>query len=121
VTTLSQDDDYSVRKNFPKTVVWLVILIFVMGLLAGGFILGAVHNAILLVVVVVLFVIVAALVVWNMCGGRRYIVEFTARYPDADLRTAKNGQYVKVSGVCTGCFHFFVCMFSICVLLLHSV
>ncbi|KAG6760599.1 hypothetical protein POTOM_037122 [Populus tomentosa] len=101
VTTLSQDDDYSVRRNFPKTVVWLVILIFVMGLLAGGFILGAVHNAILLVVVVVLFVIVAALVVWNMCGGRRYIVEFTARYPDADLRTAKNGQYVKVSGVVT--------------------
>uniref|UniRef100_A0A6M2F7N4 Ubiquitin-specific protease family C19-related protein n=1 Tax=Populus davidiana TaxID=266767 RepID=A0A6M2F7N4_9ROSI len=101
VTTLSQDDDYSVRRNFPKTVVWLVILIFVMGLLAGGFILGAVHNAILLVVVVVLFVIVAALVVWNMCGGRRYIVEFTAQYPDADLRTAKNGQYVKVSGVVT--------------------
>jgi len=115
VTTLSQDDDYSVRKNFPKTVVWLVILIFVMGLLAGGFILGAVHNAILLVVVVVLFVIVAALVVWNMCGGRRYIVEFTARYPDADLRTAKNGQYVKVSGVCTGCFHFFcACLVSVC-------
>ncbi|XP_061976310.1 uncharacterized membrane protein At1g16860-like isoform X2 [Populus nigra] len=98
VTTLSQDDDYSVRKNFPKTVVWLVILIFVMGLLAGGFILGAVHNAILLVVVAVLFVIVAALVVWNMCRGSRSIIEFIARYPDTDLRTAKNGQYVKVSG-----------------------
>nr|APR64450.1 hypothetical protein [Populus tomentosa] len=101
VTTLSHDDDYSVRKNFPKTVVWSVILIFVMGLLAGGFILGAVHNAILLVVVAVLFVIVAALVVWNMCRGSRSIIEFIGRYPDTDLRTAKNGQYVKVSGVVT--------------------
>jgi hypothetical protein len=116
VTTLSQDDDYSVRRNFPKTVVWLVILIFVMGFLAGGFILGAVHNAILLIVVVVLFVIVAGLVVWNTCWGRRYIMEFTARYPDTDLRAAKNGQYVKVSGVCSRCFHllFFMCMLDIC-------
>ncbi|KAJ6323294.1 hypothetical protein OIU77_013008 [Salix suchowensis] len=101
VTTLSQDDDNSLRRNFPKTVLWLVILIFVMGFLAGGFILGSVHNAILLIVVVVLFVIVAALVVWNTCWGRRYIMEFTARYPDTDLRAAKNGQYVKVSGVVT--------------------
>ncbi|KAJ6767499.1 hypothetical protein OIU74_021381 [Salix koriyanagi] len=30
-----------------------------------------------------------------------YIMEFTARYPDTDLRAAKNGQYVKVSGVVT--------------------
>jgi len=124
VTTLSHDDDYSVRKNFPKTVVWSVILIFVMGLLAGGFILGAVHNAILLVVVAVLFVIVAALVVWNMCRGSRSIIEFIGRYPDTDLRTAKNGQYVKVSGVCTGCFHcsFFyvdVCLISLCYFCIH--
>ncbi|KAJ6428622.1 hypothetical protein OIU84_020319 [Salix udensis] len=40
-------------------------------------------------------------VVWNTCWGRRYIMEFTARYPDTDLRAAKNGQYVKVSGVVT--------------------
>jgi hypothetical protein len=87
-----------------------------MGFLAGGFILGAVHNAILLIVVVVLFVIVAGLVVWNTCWGRRYIMEFTARYPDTDLRAAKNGQYVKVSGVCSRCFHllFFMCMLDIC-------
>ncbi|KAJ9139567.1 hypothetical protein P3X46_030292 [Hevea brasiliensis] len=99
VTTLGQDDDYSFRRSFPKKVLWLVILIFVMGLLAGGFILGAVHNAILLVVVVVLFSAVAALLFWNMSWGRRAIIEFIAHYPDADLRTAKNGQYVKVSGV----------------------
>ncbi|KAJ9164499.1 hypothetical protein P3X46_024069 [Hevea brasiliensis] len=101
VTALSQDDDYSFMRSFPKTVLWLVILIFVMGFLAGGFILGAVNNAILLIVVVVLFGAVAALLVWNMFWGRKAIIEFIACYPDADLRTAKNGQYVKVSGVVT--------------------
>ncbi|KDP25057.1 hypothetical protein JCGZ_22592 [Jatropha curcas] len=101
VTTLSQDDDYSFMRNFPRTVLWLVILIFVMGFLAGGFILAAVHNAILLVVVVVLFGAISALFVWNICWGRRATIEFITHYPDADLRTANNGKYVKVSGVVT--------------------
>ncbi|GAV81369.1 hypothetical protein CFOL_v3_24826 [Cephalotus follicularis] len=101
VTTLSQDDDYVFRKNFPKPVVWLVIMIFLMGFIAGGFILGAVHNAILLIVVGVLFTGVAALFSWNTFSGRTAIVDFIAHYPDVDLRTAKNGQYVKVSGVVT--------------------
>ncbi|KAG5239438.1 balbiani ring family protein [Salix suchowensis] len=61
VTTLSQDDDNSLRRNSRKQYY----------------------------------------VVWNTCWGRRYIMEFTARYPDTDLRAAKNGQYVKVSGVVT--------------------
>ncbi|KAK3000566.1 hypothetical protein RJ639_021976 [Escallonia herrerae] len=101
VTTLSQDDDYSFKRNFPRPVLWSMILLFVMGFIAGGFILGAVRNAILLIVVVVLFVIVAALFTWNTCWGRKAIIDFIARYPDAELRTAKDGQYVKVSGVVT--------------------
>ncbi|KAJ7962675.1 Ubiquitin-specific protease family C19 protein [Quillaja saponaria] len=53
VTTLSQDDEFSFRRNFPKPIMWSAI--------AG----------------------------------------FISHYPDAELRTAKNGQYVKVSGVVT--------------------
>ncbi|PKI52685.1 uncharacterized membrane protein At1g16860-like isoform X1 [Punica granatum] len=101
VTTLSHDDDYSFKRNLPKSILWSVILIFVMGFIAGGFILGAVHNAILLIVVVILFGLVAALFTWNTCWGRKAITGYIARYPDTDLRTAKNGQYVKVSGVIT--------------------
>lgn len=101
VTTLSQDDDFSFKRNFPKLILWSIILIFVMGFIAGGFILGAVHNAILLVVVVVLFGIVVALFTWNTCWGRRATIGFISRYPDSELRTAKDGQYVKVSGVVT--------------------
>ncbi|PIA43759.1 hypothetical protein AQUCO_01800071v1 [Aquilegia coerulea] len=98
VTHLSQEDDYSFKRSFPKSILWAVILLFLMGFIAGGFILGAVHNAVLLIVVVILFGTVAALFIWNTCWGRRAITGFIARYPDAELRTAKDGQYVKVSG-----------------------
>ncbi|XP_061339582.1 uncharacterized membrane protein At1g16860-like [Gastrolobium bilobum] len=101
MTILSLDDEYSFGRNFPKPILWSVILIFVMGFIAGAFILGAVHNPILLIVVVVIFGAVAALFTWNSCCGRTAIVGFISRYPDAELRTAKNGQFVKVSGVVT--------------------
>ncbi|ESR41015.1 putative membrane protein [Citrus sinensis] len=98
VTTITQEDDYSFRKNFPKPVLWLVILIFVMGFIAGGFILGAVHNPILLIVVLVLFAVIAAIFIWNTCWGRKAITDFISCHPDTDLRTAKSGQFVKVTG-----------------------
>ncbi|KAL0333594.1 UNVERIFIED_CONTAM: putative membrane protein [Sesamum angustifolium] len=101
VTHLSQDDEYSFRKSFPKPILWAIILLFVMGFIAGGFILGAVRNPILLVVVVILFAAVATVFTWNTCWGRRAITGFIASYPDAELRTAKDGQFVKVSGVVT--------------------
>uniref|UniRef100_A0A1D1YYS5 Putative membrane protein At1g16860 n=1 Tax=Anthurium amnicola TaxID=1678845 RepID=A0A1D1YYS5_9ARAE len=101
VTKLNQVEEYSFKNNIPRLMFYAVILLFVMGFIAGGFILGAVHNAILLLVVVVLFSFVAALFTWNSCLGRRAITGFIARYPDAELRTAKDGQYVKVSGVVT--------------------
>ncbi|KAJ6826049.1 putative membrane protein-like [Iris pallida] len=100
VSILSHED-YSFKKSFPKTILWSVILLFVMGFIAGGFILGAVHNAILLIVVVIVFGVVAALFTWNTCWGRRARIGFITKYPDTDLRTAKDGEYVKVSGVVT--------------------
>ncbi|KAK4269584.1 hypothetical protein QN277_022723 [Acacia crassicarpa] len=57
VTTLSLDDEFSFRRNFPKPIL--------------------------------------------CCYGRGGIVGYISRYPDAELRTAKNGQFVKVSGVVT--------------------
>ncbi|PSR85209.1 hypothetical protein CEY00_Acc33193 [Actinidia chinensis var. chinensis] len=101
VTNLSQEEEYSFRKSFPKPILWAMVLLFVMGFIAGGFILGAVHNPILLVVVVVLFGAVAAVFTWNTCWGRKAVTGFIARYPDTELRTARDGQFVKVSGVVT--------------------
>ncbi|KAE8683118.1 Detected protein of confused Function [Hibiscus syriacus] len=51
--------------------------------------------------VVILFGIVAALFTWNSCWGRRAIMGFITHYPDVELRNAKNGQFVKISGVVT--------------------
>ncbi|MQL85909.1 hypothetical protein Taro_018435 [Colocasia esculenta] len=101
VTKLSQVEENSFNSSIPRLMFYAVILLFVMGFIAGGFILGAVQNPVLLIVVVVLFSFVSALFTWNSCLGRRAITQFIARYPDAELRTAKNGQYVKVSGVVT--------------------
>ncbi|RRT66858.1 hypothetical protein BHM03_00018929 [Ensete ventricosum] len=100
VTNLTQENDYLFRGTLPKPILWSVILLFVMGFIAGGFILGAVQNAILLIVVVTIFGVVVVLSFWNTCFGQRALVGFIAQYPDADLRNAKDGQYVKVSGVC---------------------
>ncbi|KAL3625960.1 hypothetical protein CASFOL_029509 [Castilleja foliolosa] len=101
VTRLSQDDEYSFHKSFPKPILWAIILLFVMGFIAGGFILGAVRNWILLGVVAVLFAMVATVFTWNIFWGRRAITGFIGSYPDSELRTAKDGQFVKVSGVVT--------------------
>jgi hypothetical protein len=48
---------------------WLVALLFVVGFVAGGFILAAIHNPILLIVVVVRGAFGAALITWNSCWG----------------------------------------------------
>ncbi|XP_074579847.1 putative membrane protein At1g16860 isoform X1 [Curcuma longa] len=43
----------------------------------------------------------AGLSIRNLCWGRRALTHFIASYPDAELRTAKDGQYIKVSGIVT--------------------
>lgn len=69
--------------------------------IAGGFILGAVHNPILLVVCggdtlfLSLQLRFGILIYW----GTRGMILFISRYPDSDLRTAKDGQCMKVTGV----------------------
>ncbi|KAG6473502.1 uncharacterized membrane protein At1g16860-like isoform X1 [Zingiber officinale] len=101
ITKLGEDGDYSFTGTLPIPFLWCVGLLFVMAFIAGGFILGAVHKAILLIVVLVIFGLVASLVIWNICFSKRAIIGFVAHYPDAELRNAKDGQYVKVSGVVT--------------------
>ena len=100
VTNLNEENGYSIMASLPKPILWTAILLFAMGFTAGGFILAAVNNSILLVVVVVIFGFVAALLIWNICWGTRGVTRFVSCYPDADLRTAKDGEYVKVTGVC---------------------
>jgi TM2 domain-containing membrane protein YozV len=113
VNNLNTKDGYSIQGSFPKSMLWAVILLFVMGFIAGGFILGAVHNAILLIVVVVIFGLVASLLIWNVWWGRRGAIAFVNPYPDADRRSARDGQYVKVTGLCNSDIMFFLSIISI--------
>ncbi|KAK9076834.1 hypothetical protein SSX86_005168 [Deinandra increscens subsp. villosa] len=101
VTHLSQEGSHSFFRNFPKIVFWSMVLLFVMGFIAAVFILAAVGNPILLVVVVVLFAIVSLSFAWNAYRSRKAVIKFISEYPDTELRTAKDGQFVKVSGVVT--------------------
>ncbi|KAJ7530555.1 hypothetical protein O6H91_14G008100 [Diphasiastrum complanatum] len=101
INNLSHDQEYSFRRNFPKVILWTVIPLFVMGFIAGAFILAAVQNSVLLIIVAVIFGAVVMLVVWNTLWGKRAVLGFTAGYPEAELKTAKDGQYVKVTGVVT--------------------
>ena len=95
ISNLIQEDENTFKGSLPKPILWSVVLLFVMGFIAGGFILAAVNNAILLIVVVVLFGAVAALFIWNTCFGRRAIMGFIARYPDAELRNVMTqGVYI---------------------------
>ncbi|GJS28987.1 uncharacterized membrane protein-like protein [Tanacetum coccineum] len=96
VTHFSQESTHSFFRSFPKIVFWSIVLLFVMGFIAAVFILAAVGNPILLIVVVVLFAIVSLAFSWNAYWGRKAVIKFIAEYPDAELRTAKDGQFVKV-------------------------
>ncbi|XP_076941148.1 putative membrane protein At1g16860 [Bidens hawaiensis] len=101
VTHLSQEGSYSFFRSFPKLVLWSIVMLFVMGFISAVFILAAVGNPVLLIVVGVLFAIVSLPFVWNVCRGRKAVIKFISEYPDAELRTAKDGQFVKVLGVVT--------------------
>ncbi|KAJ0592108.1 putative uncharacterized membrane protein [Helianthus annuus] len=100
-THSGQISSHSFFRNFPKIVFWSMVLLFVMGFISAIFILAAVGNPILLIVVVVLFGIVSLAFAWNVYRSRSAVIKFISEYPDAELRTAKDGQFVKVSGVVT--------------------
>jgi hypothetical protein len=86
--------------------VWEVVVAVAMGLLVGAFLMVAVKKAVVLVAVVGVLVLVA--VTWNCVWGRRGLIGFVRGYPDAELRGAIDGQYVKVTGVISLSAPFFV-------------
>ncbi|CAK9196164.1 unnamed protein product [Sphagnum jensenii] len=101
VNNLSNARKSSFWKRFPKVIIWTVGPLFVMGFIAGAFIVAAVRNPILLIVVASLLALVLLLLTWNSCWGHRSVTGFITSYPVSELATAKDGQFVKVTGVVT--------------------
>ncbi|XP_062088249.1 uncharacterized membrane protein At1g16860 [Humulus lupulus] len=99
VTSLSEGVKVGFRVS--KAVVWVFLVVVAMGLLVGAFLMVAVKKAVILVSVAGILVPVVVLVMWNYFWGKRGLIGFVKKYPDAELRGAIDGQYVKVTGVVT--------------------
>ncbi|KAG8635153.1 uncharacterized membrane protein At1g16860 isoform X2 [Manihot esculenta] len=96
VTSLTEHVKVGFRVSRP--VMWVVLVVVAMGLLVGAFLMVAVKKAIILVAVGAVLVPVIGGLVWNCVWGRRGLLRFVRKYPDAELRGAIDGQYVKVTG-----------------------
>ncbi|GMI91441.1 hypothetical protein like AT4G22290 [Hibiscus trionum] len=99
VTSLGEGVGIGFRAS--KAVVWVVMVVMAMGLVVGAFLMVSVKKVVVLGAVGALVVPMGLGLVWNCIWGRKGLLGFVKRYPDAELRGAVDGQYVKVTGVVT--------------------
>lgn len=97
VTSLSEEVKVGFRVS--RAVVWVFMVVVAMSLLVGVFLMVAVKKAVILFALAAVIVPVVVLILWNCVWGRKGLLGFFKRYPDAELRGAIDGQYVKVTGV----------------------
>ncbi|TYH71523.1 hypothetical protein ES332_D05G191900v1 [Gossypium tomentosum] len=99
VTSLGEGVGFGFRLS--KAVVWMVMVVVAMGLLVGAFLMVAIKKVVVLGAVGALVAPMGLGLVWNCIWGRKGLFGFVKRYPDAELRGAVDGQYIKVTGVVT--------------------
>lgn len=59
----------------------------------------AVKKPLILVGVAALLVLAGAVILWNFAYQKTRMLSYLRKYPDAELRGALDGQFVKVTGV----------------------
>ncbi|XP_057537342.1 uncharacterized membrane protein At1g16860-like [Amaranthus tricolor] len=84
-----------------RAAMWILGIVILMGLLVGVFLMIAVKKAVILVIVAAVLVPIFMGLGWNYAWKKRAILSFVKRFPDAELRGAVDGQFVKVIGVVT--------------------
>ncbi|KAG4199864.1 hypothetical protein ERO13_A05G173600v2 [Gossypium hirsutum] len=99
VTSLGEGVGFGFRLS--KAVVWVVMVVVAMGLLVGAFLMVAIKKMVVLGAVGALVAPMGLGLVWNCIWGRKGLFGFVKMYPDAELRGAVDGQYIKVTGVVT--------------------
>ncbi|XP_073147382.1 uncharacterized membrane protein At1g16860 [Henckelia pumila] len=99
VTSLGEEVKLGYR--FSRVVMWVSLVVVVMGLVVGAFLLASVKKAVVLVAVVGALVAALIIIIWNFAYKKYGVLQFLRKYPDAELRGAIDGQYVKVTGVVT--------------------
>lgn len=99
VTSLSQDGRYGFRVS--RAAMWVFLIVVVMGLVVGAFLMVAVKKSVILLAVAGVLAPVLVILLWNFAYKKKGLLGYLKRYPDAELRGAVDGQYVKVTGVVT--------------------
>ncbi|XP_058189955.1 uncharacterized membrane protein At1g16860-like [Rhododendron vialii] len=90
-------------KPIPRAAIWVLLSVFLVGFVVSIFILVAVHNAAFFLSLLSLSALVAAFLIWNALSWRRNgaLLLYLHSFPDSDLRLARDGQLVKITGVVT--------------------
>ncbi|KAJ3679458.1 hypothetical protein LUZ60_017469 [Juncus effusus] len=102
ITSLAGQSQRSIKRGPSRVSVWVLAVFFVLAFGGGSFVIYAWKNWICLFVVGGLFAMVLGFWVWNLMWGEKAVVlGFMGRYADAELRSAKDGQFVKVTGIVT--------------------
>ncbi|XAR53923.1 hypothetical protein NMG60_11028866 [Bertholletia excelsa] len=88
-------------KPVPRLAIYVLVSLFLVGLGVSLFILVVVHNAAFFVSLLLLSVLVVSFLVWNTLNWRRNgaVLFYLQSFPDSDLRHARDGQLVKLTGV----------------------
>ncbi|XP_059634423.1 uncharacterized membrane protein At1g16860-like [Cornus florida] len=88
-------------KPIPNTAIYVLVSLFFIGLGVSIFILVVVHNAFFFVSLLFLSALVTAFLLWNALNWRRNgsLLLFLHSFPDSDIRLARDGQLVKITGL----------------------
>ena len=99
----------------PRIAIYVLISLFLIGFGVSTFILAVVHNVIFFLLFLFLSATVVAFVLWNILSFRRNaaLLLFLHSSPDSDLRFARHGQLVKITGVIST-FSFSLILGSCC-------
>lgn len=109
VTSLG--DEVKLGFRVSRVAMWMFLVVVVMGLVVGVFLMAAVKKPVILVAVAAVLIPVVVIFVWNYVYRNRGVLGFLKKYPDAELRGAVDGQFVKVTGVITPSKLFFLCYY----------
>lgn len=99
VTSLSGDIKMGFRVS--RVAMWVLFVVLLMALMAGAFVMATVKQSVILIAVGGVVAPILLILLWNYAYKERGLVGFLKRFPDAELRGAVNGQFVKVTGVVT--------------------
>lgn len=125
VTSLSGDIKMGFKVS--RVAMWVLFVVLLMALMAGAFVMATVKKSVILISVGGAVAPIVLILLWNYAYKERGLVGFLRRYPDAELRGAVNGQFVKVTGVISNSyvnfyislnytkFNYSIILFLICI------